>query len=106
MLAYVFLTDQTWIVNWQIKAPKFKNGDYRRNVEAFNSQEIIDRLLENKVALEKKFSKHSQPVMHGLIAPLLDDAPTGCVLLGQRNEDQVVKASQLGEVYQGKMQNG
>ena len=77
--------------------PKFKEGDYRRNVEAFNSQEIIDRLLENKLALEKKFSKHSQPVMHGLIAPLLDDAPTGCVLLGQRNEDQVVKASQLGE---------
>jgi len=77
--------------------PNFKEGDYRRNVEAFNSQEIIDRLLENKLALEKKFNKHSQPVMHGLIAPLLDDAPTGCVLLGQRNEDQVVKASQLGE---------
>ena len=34
--------------------------------------------------------------MHGLIAPLLQDAPTGCVLLGQRNEDQVLRASQLG----------
>ena len=77
--------------------PTFKDGDYRKNVEAFNSQEIIDRLLENKLKLEKKFGKHAQPVMHGLIAPLLDDAPTGCVLLGQRNEDQVVKASQLGE---------
>ncbi|OUV43029.1 MAG: hypothetical protein CBC68_01430 [Candidatus Marinimicrobia bacterium TMED108] len=77
--------------------PTFKDGDYRKNVEAFNRQEIIDRLLENKLKLEKKFGKHAQPVMHGLIAPLLDDAPTGCVLLGQRNEDQVVKASQLGE---------
>ena len=36
--------------------PKFKEGDYRRNVEAFNSQEIIDRLLENKSKLESKFS--------------------------------------------------
>ena len=35
--------------------------------------------------------------MHGLIAPLLEDAPTGCVLLGQRNEDQVIKASQIGK---------
>ena len=77
--------------------PKFKEGDYRRNVEAFNSQEIIDRLLENKSKLESKFSNHLQPVMHGLIAPLLQDAPTGCVLLGQRNEDQVSRASQLGE---------
>ena len=77
--------------------PKFKEGDYRRNVEAFNSQEIIDRLLENKSKLESKFSNHLQPVMHGLIAPLLQDAPTGCVLLGQRNEEQVLRASELGE---------
>ena len=77
--------------------PKFKEGDYRRNVEAFNSQEIIDRLLENKSKLESKFHNHLQPVMHGLIAPLLQDAPTGCVLLGQRNEEQVLRASELGE---------
>ena len=76
--------------------PIFKNGDYRRNVEAFNSQEIIDRLLENKSKLESKFHNHLQPVMHGLIAPLLQDAPTGCVLLGQRNEEQVLRASELG----------
>ena len=76
--------------------PIFKNGDYRRNVEAFNSQEIIDKLLENKSKLESRFKEHSQSVMQGLIAPLLQDAPTGCVLLGQRNEDQVLRASQLG----------
>ncbi len=77
--------------------PKFKKGDYRQNVEAFNSQKIIDQLLENRSKLEDRFQKYSQPVMHGLIAPLLEDAPTGCVLLGQRNEDQVIKASQLGK---------
>ena len=78
--------------------PKFKKGDYRRNVEAFNSQEIIDKLLENRTKLENRFKEHSQPVMHGLIAPLLEDAPTGCVLLGQRNIDQVIKASELGGI--------
>jgi len=76
--------------------PKFKDGDYRKNVEAFNNQEIIDLLLMNKEKLSDRFSNHSQPVMHGLISPILEDAPTGCVLLGQRNEEQVVKASQLG----------
>ena len=77
--------------------PKFKKGDYRQNVEAFNSQDIIDKLLENRSKLEYRFQKYSQPVMHGLIAPLLQDAPTGCVLLGQRNEDQVLRASELGD---------
>ena len=47
--------------------------------------------------LENQFSDHSQPVMHGLVDALLTDAPTGCVLLGQRNEDQVKVAAQLGE---------
>ena len=78
--------------------PKFKKGDYRRNVEAFNSQEIIDKLLENRTKLEDRFKEHPQPVMHGLIAPLLEDAPTGCVLLGQRNIDQVIRASELGGI--------
>ena len=78
--------------------PKFKKGDYRRNVEAFNSQEIIDKLLENRAKLEDRFKGHPQPVMHGLIAPLLEDAPTGCVLLGQRNIDQVIRASELGGI--------
>ena len=78
--------------------PKFKDGDYRKNVEAFNNQEIIDLLLMNKEKLSDRFSNHSQPVMHGLISPILEDAPTGCVLLGQRNEEQVNKASQLGGV--------
>ena len=78
--------------------PQFKDGDYRKNVEAFNNQEIIDLILLNKEKLNDRFSNHLQPVMHGLISSILEDAPTGCVLLGQRNEEQVVKASQLGGV--------
>ena len=54
------------------KPPKFKDGDYRKNVDAFNNQEIIDLLLMNKEKLSDRFSNHSQPVMHGLISPILE----------------------------------
>jgi hypothetical protein len=36
-------------------------------------------------------------VLHGLVDALLTDAPKGCVLLGQRNVEQVEAAAQLGE---------
>ena len=36
--------------------------------------------------------------MHGIVNALFYDAPTGCVILGQRNKAQVDIASQLGEV--------
>jgi hypothetical protein len=35
--------------------------------------------------------------LHGLVDALLTDAPKGCVLLGQRNVEQVEAAAQLGE---------
>ena len=36
--------------------------------------------------------------MKGIIDSLLFDSPTGCVLLGQRNIEQVNSASTLGEM--------
>ena len=36
--------------------------------------------------------------MYGVINSLFFDSPTGCVLLGQRNSNQVNIASSLGEV--------
>ena len=36
--------------------------------------------------------------MYGVINALFNDAPTGCVLLGQRNEEQVKVAASLGDV--------
>ena len=54
-------------------------------------------MLENKKKLVRKFSYHPNPVLHGLIGPLLEDSPTGCVLLGQRNTKQVEVAKTLGD---------
>jgi hypothetical protein len=36
-------------------------------------------------------------VLHGLLGALLTDSPTGCVLLGQRDVNQVKAAAVLGE---------
>ncbi len=75
----------------------FPEGDFRRNVEDFGDQEIITRMQENRHRLEERFKGHHQPVLRGLIDTLLTDAPTGCVLLGQRNIQQVEAAIVLGE---------
>lgn len=75
----------------------FESGDFRTTVKDFADQTLIDKMQTNKVKLEGRFSDHPQPVMHGLVDALLTDASTGCVLLGQRNEEQVEAASQLGE---------
>jgi len=75
----------------------FERGDFRTTVKDFANQTTIDKMQTNKTKLENHFSDHPQPVMHGLVDALLTDAPTGCVLLGQRNEDQVKVAAQLGQ---------
>ena len=53
-------------------------------------------MQENKILLEERFSDHPHPVMRGIIDALLTDASSGCVLLGQRNADQVNAAATLG----------
>jgi aryl-alcohol dehydrogenase-like predicted oxidoreductase len=77
--------------------PTFETGDFRATVKEFTNQELIEKIQVNKEKLEEHFSDHPQPVMHGLVDALLTDAPTGCVLLGQRNVEQVEAAAQLGE---------
>ena len=78
--------------------PVFKEGDFRLNVPEFQDVELLKKLQDNKVELETKFANHSQPVLHGLLGALLTDSPTGCVLLGQRDVNQVNAAAELGEV--------
>lgn len=78
------------------KPTTFETGDFRTTVKAFADQKLIDKIKSNKVKLEERFAEHPQPVMHGLVDALLSDAPTGCVLLGQRNATQVEAAAQLG----------
>lgn len=80
------------------KPPVFKEGDFRLNVADFQDEDLLIKLQKNKLRLEKKFSGHPQPVLHGLLGTLLTDSPTGCVLLGQRDIKQVLAAAELGDV--------
>ena len=75
----------------------FETGDFRKTVKDFADQKLIDKMKTNKSKLEERFANHPEPVMHGLVDALLTDVPTGCVLLGQRNVEQVEAAAQLGE---------
>ncbi len=83
------------------KPPVFKEGDFRRNVEDFQDVELLKKLKQNKLFLENHFEDHPQPVLHGLLGALLADSPTGCVLLGQRDEGQVLAAAELGDELSG-----
>ena len=76
---------------------KFGAGDFRTNVNDFTKIDVIEKMQENKRLLEQRFSDHSHPVMRGIVGALFTDAPSGCVLLGQRNVEQVNIASILGE---------
>jgi len=79
------------------KPPIFKKGDFRENVKDFQDVDLLKKLKLNKTSLENHFDEHPQPVLHGLLGALLTDSPTGCVLLGQRDEEQVLAASELGD---------
>ncbi len=74
----------------------FEMGDFRATINEFADQIVIDKMRTNKEKLEKRFSNHPHPVMHGVVDALLTDVETGCVLLGQRNVAQVKVAAQLG----------
>ncbi|MBU0528932.1 aldo/keto reductase [bacterium] len=80
------------------KPPVFKEGDFRLNVPDFQDIELLKKMQNNKIKLEEKFANHPQPVLHGLLGALLVDSPTGCVLLGQRDVNQVKAAAALDEV--------
>ena len=84
------------------KPPVFKEGDFRLNVPDFQDIELLKKMQNNKIKLEEKFANHPQPVLHGLLGALLVDSPTGCVLLGQRDVNQVKAAAVLGETLSDK----
>ena len=84
------------------KPPVFKEGDFRLNVPEFQDKDLLIKLQDNKIKLEEKFANHPQPILHGLLGALLTDSPTGCVLLGQRDVNQVKAAAELGETLSEK----
>ncbi|MBT3299932.1 MAG: hypothetical protein HN657_05775 [Candidatus Marinimicrobia bacterium] len=79
------------------ETPQFEKSDFRSTVQDFQNPDIIEKMQNNKNLLTERFPQNENPVMHGLVNALLTDAPTGCVLLGQRNEMQVQVASKLGK---------
>ena len=76
------------------KLKTFAHTQY--NKDEFTKIDVIEKMQENKILLEERFSDHPYPVIRGIIDALLIDAPSGCVLLGQRNIDQVNSAATLG----------
>ena len=76
----------------------FKDGDHRSGIKDFQNKNKIKKIMLNCERLEKKFLHHENPIMHGIVNALFFDSPTGCVLLGQRNINQVETASSLGEI--------
>ena len=80
-----------------LSPPTFQKGDHRLKIKEFFDQKTLNWMVENKEELVRKFSHHPNPVLHGLIGSLLEDSPAGCVLLGQRNIEQVEVAKTLGD---------
>ncbi|MFQ6674847.1 MAG: aldo/keto reductase [Fidelibacterota bacterium] len=76
--------------------PQFEPGDFRSRLKEFRDMAVIEKMKENRRRLEERFSDHPEPVLHGLVDTLLVDAPTGSVLVGQRNRRQAESAGRLG----------
>ena len=76
----------------------FKDGDHRSGIKDFQNKNKIKKIMINCEKLEKKFFNYKNPIMYGIVNALFLDSPTGCVLLGQRNINQVETASSLGEI--------
>ena len=87
------------LLTGKYKSPTtFEIGDHRSKVKQFIDKSIISKMEQNKNILEKKYSNEKNAVMYGIVNSLFYDTPTGCVILGQRNTEQVQIASSLGEI--------
>jgi aryl-alcohol dehydrogenase-like predicted oxidoreductase len=74
----------------------FEEGDFRANVPEFGDAEALDNYRAKRDALRERFGDSAQPVLRALLGALLADAPTGTVLLGQRNPEQVAAGADAG----------
>jgi aryl-alcohol dehydrogenase-like predicted oxidoreductase len=75
----------------------FGEGDFRSGIADFRDAEAIDRYRRASAAMRAKFAGHPEPVLHAVIGALLTDNPTACVLMGQRNANQVAAAAAVGD---------
>lgn len=79
----------------------FPKGDFRRNVAEFEDAEAIARYRDAAEEVRKRYAGKNEPVLYALIGALLADAPTGCVLVGQRTPRHVEAAAAVGEALSG-----
>jgi aryl-alcohol dehydrogenase-like predicted oxidoreductase len=79
------------------QATTFPEGDFRSSDAGFQDQALITALRQNADRLKSRFPEHAQPVIFGLVAPMLADGPNACVLLGQRNSYQVRAAASVAQ---------
>lgn len=75
----------------------FPEGDFRRGIPQFDDAEFIARMRNARENVTRRLAGHPQPVLHALTGVLLAGNPTACVLLGQRNRQQVDAAAECGE---------
>ena len=71
----------------------YGEGDFRTNVDDFRDPAAIARYKRAAAEMERRFGDGPEPVLYALTGALLTDNPSACVLLGQRNPDQVEAAA-------------
>ena len=76
---------------------EFPEGDFRRNIAAFQEGDILRKLGESAQALRERFPSQPEPILHALLGALWTDSPTGSALVGLRSSEQVLAAATVGE---------
>jgi aryl-alcohol dehydrogenase-like predicted oxidoreductase len=76
---------------------EFAEGDFRSGIPEFRDPAFLARMRHAREEVTRRFADHRQPVLHALTGALLAGNPTACVLLGQRNRQQVDAAASAGD---------
>ncbi|MCP4200530.1 MAG: aldo/keto reductase [bacterium] len=77
----------------------FEAGDMRNEIAEFQDLEALERFASCRRAVERRFARHPEPVLHALTGALLGTgraAGNQCVLVGMRNREQARAAARLG----------
>jgi aryl-alcohol dehydrogenase-like predicted oxidoreductase len=80
---------------------RFPEGDHRNRIAEFRDAGALARLRRCREAVERRYPEKAEAMLHVLTGALLNDAPTGCVLLGMRRRSHAVAAASLGEPLPG-----
>jgi myo-inositol catabolism protein IolS len=76
---------------------EFPDGDMRNSIPGFRDPSTLARIRHAREEIESRFREVPNPVLYALTGYLLSDSPTGSVLIGQRNPEQVDAAATVGE---------